>query len=75
MTLMLHAEQKHIRLAALRFFRACIGRSDDFYNRYLIKNGAFSDIIDLAKIETQADNLLASACLDLFEYLRRVSTV
>lgn len=56
--------------AALRYFRACVGRNDDFYNRYLVKNGMIPAILQLTKQETSNDNLLASACLELFEYLR-----
>lgn len=56
--------------AALRYFRACIGRNDDFYNRYLVKNNTLPAILELTKQETSHDNLLASACLELFEYLR-----
>lgn len=28
----------HLRLAALRFLRACVARNDDFYNRFLVKH-------------------------------------
>lgn len=47
-----------------------MGRNDDFYNRYLVKNGMIPAILELTKQETANDNLLASACLELFEYLR-----
>lgn len=55
---------------ALRFFRACIGRGDDFYNRFLVKNAALPPIIELTRQEASNDNLLSSACLELFEFVR-----
>lgn len=67
---LLRAKPKHLRLAALRYFRACVGRNDDFYNRYLIKNDMTTHVLELTKQEIFANNLLSSACLELFEYLR-----
>ncbi|GAA5950604.1 hypothetical protein JCM21900_002521 [Sporobolomyces salmonicolor] len=61
---------KHLRLAALRFFRACIARNDDFYNRFLIKHDLLRAIVETADDEKDKDNLLGSACLEFFEYLR-----
>ena len=67
---LLRAKAKHVRLAALRYFRAAIGRNDDFYNRYLVKNDTFSPLLQLTKAEVAANNLLSSACLELFEFIR-----
>ncbi|GAA5898668.1 hypothetical protein JCM5296_005955 [Sporobolomyces johnsonii] len=61
---------KHLRLAALRFFRACVARNDDFYNRFLIKHDLLRAIVETAEDEKDKDNLLGSACLEFFEYLR-----
>lgn len=69
---LLRARHKHIRLAALRFFRACVGKNDDFYNRFLIKNELITPILDIAYAERAKDNLLSSACLEFFEYIRNV---
>ena len=69
---LLRARHKHIRLAALRFFRACVGKNDDFYNRFLIKNELITPILDIAYAERARDNLLSSACLEFFEYIRNV---
>ena len=54
----------------MRFFRACIGRNDDFYNRYMVKNSIFHPIFRLTVSEIVANNLLSSACLEIFEYIR-----
>jgi len=67
---LLLAKPKHLRLAALRFFRACIGRNDDFYNRYFVKNNIFKNLVILAKDVVGNENLLTSACLEFFEFIR-----
>ncbi|BGO88519.1 hypothetical protein NBRC10512_003383 [Rhodotorula toruloides] len=60
----------HLRLAALRFLRACVARNDDFYNRFLIKYDLIRPVLDTAEEERDKDNLLGSACLEFFEFLR-----
>ncbi|BGP21253.1 DUF625 domain protein [Rhodotorula toruloides] len=60
----------HLRLATLRFLRACVARNDDFYNRFLIKHDLIRPVLDTADEERDKDNLLGSACLEFFEYLR-----
>jgi hypothetical protein len=62
----------HMLAAAVRFFKACLLRRDDFYNRYLIKNDLFRPILELLQTELQhsLDNMLISACLDFFEFIR-----
>lgn len=64
----------HLRLAALRFLRACVARNDDFYNRFLIKYDLIRPVLDTAEEERDKDNLLGSACLEFFEFLRTVRT-
>lgn len=64
---------KHLRLAALRVLRAIVAKNDDFYNRFLMKADLFKPALELAWAERKRDNLLASACLELFEYVRTVS--
>ncbi|GAA5922498.1 Psy2p [Sporobolomyces koalae] len=60
----------HLRLAALRFLRACVARNDDFYNRFLIKHDLVRCVVETAEDEKDRDNLLGSACLEFFEYVR-----
>lgn len=69
---LLRTRHKPLRLAALRYFRSCIGKNDDFFNRFLIKNDLFRPILDMALEEQGKDNLLASACLEFFEFIRLV---
>lgn len=67
-----NTRHKHLRLAALRYFRSCIGKQDDFHNRFLMKHDLLTPILDLAVAEMDKDNLLASACLEFFEFIRTV---
>lgn len=62
---------RHLHLAALRYFRVCIGMNDEFYNRHLIKNSLFGPIVDLFVMSSHRDNLLNSAVLEFFETVRR----
>ncbi|GAA5982206.1 hypothetical protein JCM11641_006225 [Rhodosporidiobolus odoratus] len=62
--------QTHLRLAALRFIRSVVARTDDFYNRFLIKHDLIRPVLETADEEKEKDNLLGSACLEFFEYLR-----
>ncbi|GAA5915545.1 hypothetical protein JCM6882_005932 [Rhodosporidiobolus microsporus] len=61
---------KHLRLAALRVNRAIVARTDEFYNRFLIKHDLIRPVLETADEEKSRDNLLGSACLEFFEYLR-----
>ena len=65
-------KHKHLKLAALRFFRATLGKTDDFFNRDLIKKDLFRPILDVVWEEREKDNLLASAGLEFFEFVRTV---
>ena len=57
--------------AALKFFRACIGLQDEFYNRQITQNHLFEPILNIVYDTMPRDNLLNSACLELFEFIKR----
>lgn len=57
--------------AALKFFRQCINLQDDFYNTQIIKNHLFGPILQIVYDTMPRDNLLNSACLELFELIKR----
>lgn len=59
-------------LAAIRFYRSVINRKDDFYVRNIILYHVFDVIVDLLKKNEGTYNLLHSAILDLFEFIRKV---
>ena len=62
---------KCLVLAALRFFRQCVGLKDEFYNRYIIKNRCFEPVIAQLQANIKRDNLVHSAILELFEFVRK----
>lgn len=63
--------EKYLRLASLRYFRTCISLNDEFYNRHFIKNNLFSPILSVYIETDNRDNLLSSACLELFDTIRK----
>jgi len=60
-------------VAALRFCRRIIGLKDEQYHRYVIKNNLFEPIVHAFKANGCKYNLLNSAIIELFEYIRAVS--
>jgi protein phosphatase-4 regulatory subunit 3 len=72
---LLAAREKHMRLAALRFFRACLARNNQFINRHLVKIELLGAVLDVVEREERRDNLVASAVLDFFFHIRKVSAV
>lgn len=63
--------QKYMRLTALKWFRTCIGLQDEFHNRQLIQHSLFDPVVDIVYETMPRDNLLNSACLELFEFISR----
>ncbi|KAI9752655.1 MAG: hypothetical protein M4579_005549 [Chaenotheca gracillima] len=68
---LLSCPEKHLKLTALKFFRTCIGLQDEFYNNQLINNHLFQPILNIVYETMPKDNLLNSACLELFEFIKR----
>ncbi|KAA6411259.1 MAG: hypothetical protein FRX48_04539 [Lasallia pustulata] len=68
---LLSCPQKHLKLTALKFFRTCIGLQDEFYHRQIIQNHLFEPILNIVYDTMPRDNLLNSACLELFEFVKR----
>lgn len=63
--------EKHLKLTALKYFRTCIGLHDEFHNRQIINNRLFDPILNIVYETMPRDNLLNSACLELFEFIKR----
>ena len=57
--------------AALKFFRQCVGLQDEFYNRQITQKKYFTPILNIVYETMPRDNLLNSACLELFEFIKR----
>ncbi|KAK6335928.1 Platinum sensitivity protein [Orbilia blumenaviensis] len=68
---LLSASEKFVQLAALKFFRACVQLNDEFYNRQLTKNKLLEPILNIVIETMPKDNLLNSACLEFFEFIKR----
>lgn len=56
---------------ALKFFRTCLGLKDQFYYNQITQNQIFGLILDIVYETLPRDNLLNSACLELFEFVKR----
>ncbi|KAI9676158.1 MAG: Platinum sensitivity protein [Caeruleum heppii] len=68
---LLSCPEKHLKLTALKFFRTCIGLQDEFYNRRIMQDHLFGPVLDIVYETMPRDNLLNSACLELFEFIKR----
>ncbi|KAJ1659426.1 Platinum sensitivity protein [Dispira simplex] len=69
LALLLSAPVKHLQLAVLRFFRACIGLNDNFVNRYLLRRGVLKPIVTMFEQHKHRYNLINSACLEFFDFI------
>ncbi|KAL5119333.1 Platinum sensitivity protein [Pleosporales sp. CAS-2024a] len=63
--------EKHLQLIALKYFRIVIGFHDETHNRQIIQHQLFDPILRILFATMPRDNLLNSACLELFEFIRR----
>ncbi|KAJ5833547.1 hypothetical protein N7474_001858 [Penicillium riverlandense] len=68
---LLTAPQKHLKLVALKFFRALVNVSDTFWQALITHTPAFGLCLDIIYETMPRDNLLNSACLELFDYIKR----
>ncbi|KAI0686780.1 component of IIS longevity pathway SMK-1-domain-containing protein [Cytidiella melzeri] len=68
---LLSAKDKHLRLAAFRFFRVTLRLNNRNLFSHLIKLDALKPVVDLTLQESRRDNLLSSACQEFFEFMRK----
>ena len=59
-----------LKLCAVRFMRKIINLKDEFYNRYIIKGNLFVPVVDALVSNYDRYNLLNSAILEMFEFIR-----
>ncbi|XP_055385021.1 serine/threonine-protein phosphatase 4 regulatory subunit 3 isoform X2 [Condylostylus longicornis] len=57
-------------LGALRLLRKIIALKDEFYNRHIVKNDLFAPVVDAFIRNNGRYNLLESAILELFEFVK-----
>ncbi|RDW61512.1 DUF625-domain-containing protein [Coleophoma crateriformis] len=68
---LLSSREKYLKLTAMKFFRNLVGLQDEFYNSQLMQDHLFKPILDIVIETMPRDNLLNSACLELFEYIKK----
>ncbi|KAL1500788.1 hypothetical protein ABEB36_006231 [Hypothenemus hampei] len=67
---LMKSRHKFLVLCALRFMRKLISLKDEFYNRYIIKGNLFAPVIDAFLNNKGRYNLLDSAIIEMFEFIR-----
>eukprot|EP00794_Sanderia_malayensis_P020324 gene20324-22323_t len=68
--ILMQSGHKFLVLASLRFCRKIVGVKDEFYNRYIIKGKLFKFIVDAFVKNGRRYNMLNSATIELFEFIR-----
>ncbi|TFK55367.1 DUF625-domain-containing protein [Heliocybe sulcata] len=67
---LLNARDKHLRLAAFRFFRSLLRLNNRNMNAHIIKIDILKPILDLTVRESRRDNLISCSCQEYFETMR-----
>ncbi|GAP83561.1 putative suppressor of Mek1 [Rosellinia necatrix] len=70
-TQLLQSPEKFLKLVAVRFLRQLVGSLDEFYIRHLSEKQAIEPVLDLLIQTIPRDNLISSACLELFEHVKK----
>lgn len=68
---LLRCPEKYLKLTAIKFFRNLVSLQDEFYNQQLMQEHLFQPVLEIVLETMPRDNLLNSACLELFEYIKR----
>lgn len=70
--LLLKCREKHLQLTGLRIFRATLAVEDEFYFRFFIQHRSFGSLFSLYRASggAECDNLVTSAILEIFEFIR-----
>ncbi|CAF1242003.1 unnamed protein product [Rotaria sp. Silwood1] len=68
---LLKSKHQYLQLSALRFLRKIIGLKDEQYNLIIVRNNLFASIVDAYKTNKRRYNLLNSAMIELFEFIRQ----
>ncbi|CAF4757292.1 unnamed protein product, partial [Rotaria sp. Silwood1] len=67
---LLKSKHQFLQLSALRFLRKIVGLKDEQYNVTIVRNNLFAPIVDAFKSNKRRYNLLNSALIELFEFIR-----
>jgi len=63
--------EKYLKLVAIRFFRCLIGLQEEFYIKQITEKKVLGPILDVLIATMPRDNLLGSACLEMFEFIKK----
>ncbi|CAH0015332.1 unnamed protein product [Clonostachys rhizophaga] len=68
---LLNSSEKFLQLVAIRFFRSLIGMQEEFLIKHLTEKAVLGPLLDVLISAVSRDNLLSSASLELFEYIKK----
>ncbi|KAJ1331471.1 protein phosphatase 4 regulatory subunit 3 [Microdochium nivale] len=68
---LLGAQEKFLKLVAIRFLRQLVVAPEEFYMQHMISTDAIGAILDLLESLLPRDSLLTSACLEFFDIFRK----
>ncbi|KAI1105281.1 DUF625-domain-containing protein [Jackrogersella minutella] len=68
---LLKCPEKFLKLVAIRFLRQLISLQDEFYVKHVSEKRVVGPILDVLIETMPRDNLLSSACLEFFEFIRK----
>ncbi|THH13287.1 hypothetical protein EW146_g6920, partial [Bondarzewia mesenterica] len=68
---LLFSRDRHLRLAALRYFRIHLRKNNRNFIHHLIKEDIFQAIVKLMVQESRRDTLVNSSCQEFFEHIRK----
>ncbi|NXK64981.1 P4R3B phosphatase, partial [Sylvietta virens] len=68
---LMKSKHKFLALCALRFMRRMIGLKDKLYNRYIARGNLFEPVVNAVLDNRNRCNLLKSASMELFEFIRK----
>ncbi|NXC08597.1 P4R3B phosphatase, partial [Orthonyx spaldingii] len=67
---LMKSKHKFLALCALRFMRRIIGLKDELYNQYITLGNLFEPVVNAVLDNRNRCNLLKSALVELFEFIR-----
>jgi len=62
---------KQLNLMAIKWFKVCISLNDEYHTRALIAGHLLEGVLVLLEKNIHRENLLNSACLDFFEFIKK----
>ncbi|KAI2618876.1 DUF625-domain-containing protein [Hypoxylon sp. NC1633] len=68
---LLSCQENFLKLIAIRFLRQLIGLQDEFYVKHVSEKRVIGPVLDVLIETMPRDNLLSSACLEFFEFIRK----